>query len=112
MANRGIRQDRGFQSTQPMRAATIFHFGKFLHVRKISIHAAHEGCDEQNPQARLQAMIFQSTQPMRAATLPHASGEWQITISIHAAHEGCDKSFKKSRDCTLISIHAAHEGCD
>ena len=52
-----------------MRAAT----GEILHnviVSVISIHAAHEGCDQ------VQAKQFDT---------------W-VKISIHAAHEGCDRA--------------------
>ena len=122
-----------FQSTQPMRAATL---------RQMAICAY---------------ALFQSTLPMRAATkflFPSGSvGDISIhavqvdsdinffiknslfTISIRAAHDGCDQmqSMKcsallvfqstlpvwaatgevKSRDISAyISIHAAHAGCD
>ena len=38
-------------------------------MEKISIHAAHEGCDPLEFNAEDGTFIFQSTQPMRAATL-------------------------------------------
>ena len=94
-----------------MRAATVNRGGIFMKLG-ISIHAAHEGCDETILRAMGDTAIFQSTQPMRAAT-----GEWGLyhspfLISIHAAHEGCDGTAICYAWFIWISIHAAHEGCD
>ena len=55
-----------FQSTLPMRAASIFSSSTAVRL-KISIHAAHEGCDDLSK--------MDKDKPV---------------ISIHAAHEGCD----------------------
>ena len=55
-----------FQSTQPMRAATSLEVST-SYATKISIHAAHAGCD-------IIAVYIILT----------------IIISIHAAHAGCD----------------------
>ena len=77
-----------FQSTQPMRAATILS----------SLFSA---------KAR-----FQSTQPMRAATIMMQGIYVVKDISIHAAHAGCDYDEIQSHRDSVISIHAAHAGCD
>ena len=125
---------RIFQSTQPMRAATVSAGNKRLRS------------------------LFQSTQPMRAATTGYSVENISSFISIHAAHAGCDRSrnfplpavqyFNPRSPCGLrldsylslsrcrevfqstqpmraattepefirfasyISIHAAHAGCD
>ena len=82
------RNRNQFQSTQPMRAATLqilIFCG--LHI---SIHAAHAGCDA-------------STDILYVGF---------IRISIHAAHAGCDLWLLRISPVTIISIHAAHAGCD
>ena len=79
-----------FQSTQPMRAATV------VTILKDFI-----------------STLFQSTQPMRAATTSWNTLRSESMISIHAAHEGCDKILPEYVEILVpISIHAAHEGCD
>ena len=102
--------------------------------QKISIHAAHAGCDisssssltvisDFNPRSPcglrpfffntfINPLIFQSTQPMRAATANPKSHIFQKGISIHAAHAGCDKAIGAIIEAAFISIHAAHAGCD
>ena len=73
-----------------MRAATkINHLTPFAAC--ISIHAAHEGCDNNRGYGYGWPSIFQSTQPMRAATNFYNDFKRLTSlISIHAAHEGCD----------------------
>ena len=61
-----IIQHRRFQSTHPMRGATVLD-GVYNGQARISIHAPHEGCD-----------VDVLTAPTGAK------------ISIHAPHEGCD----------------------
>ena len=56
-----------FQSTQPMRAATDTLTARLGQI-KISIHAAHAGCDYLPINSDACPLLFQSTQPMRAAT--------------------------------------------
>ena len=61
------KNTRGFQSTPPVKAATLL-FGLCMHERFISIHAAREGGD--------------------ALSVPSVG--WN-KISIHAAREGGDE---------------------
>ena len=58
----------GFQSTLPMRGATLHQkYGdKFL---EISIHAPHAGSDHIGRKNFLNFLGFQSTLPMRGATM-------------------------------------------
>ena len=78
-----------FQSTQPMRAATL-GINPALHSGRISIHAAHAGCDSMASKIFMLPARFQSTQPMRAATYVKIFYQHSWQISIHAAHAGCD----------------------
>ena len=78
-----------FQSTPPVKAATVRHqpFAKFLG--------------------------FQSTPPVKAATCNWRLAIRRAAISIHAAREGGDCAFPCSlRQGIFISIHAAREGGD
>ena len=100
-----------FQSTPPMRVATVL--GKIKQEkRKISIHATHAGGDDKqclfcynifnfNPRhpcgwrqqrwkSWLTSMSFQSTPPMRVATFTESQRDGRSTISIHATHAGGD----------------------
>ena len=78
-----------FQSTHPMRGATIYICHKYG-GKEISIHAPHAGCD-----AAIHAFAV------------------QCSISIHAPHAGCDASYSLPNLNRLeISIHAPHAGCD
>ena len=56
-----------FQSTHPVRGATIFaiHRGAF---KRISIHAPRAGCDSDNVRHSIDVLGFQSTHPVRGAT--------------------------------------------
>ena len=59
----GIR----FQSTHPLRGATIFE----PHTKKgerISIHAPLAGCDDVKQETGIAVDVFQSTHPLRGAT--------------------------------------------
>ena len=125
----------GFQSTHPMRGATLRlgahgaghgisihapHAGCDNNTDKspvrdpaISIHAPHAGCDQEIREAAREQPPFQSTHPMRGATAPSGVPQVPITISIHAPHAGCDSSKTVLRlTFELISIHAPHAGCD
>ena len=83
-------KDYLFQSTHPMRGATLSILDSDI-SRIISIHAPHAGCDSMNLLKRCNRIIFQSTHPMRGAT----KGTLRLLclvdkISIHAPHAGCD----------------------
>ena len=77
-----------FQSTPPVKAATLSSSRNFQHFR-ISIHAAREGGDD-------------STNALSAS----------YVISIHAAREGGDCVHLSVQHAHGISIHAAREGGD
>ena len=82
-------QDVGFQSTHPMRGATLF--GRLpARIELISIHAPHAGCDTRLTARPARRCSFQSTHPMRGATTTRPCGERNFDISIHAPHAGCD----------------------
>ena len=78
-----------FQSTPPVKAATILDDGLTL-TADISIHAAREGGD---------------------ATVASAFAD-AFCISIHAAREGGDVDAVNANHGDIISIHAAREGGD
>ena len=80
---------RRFQSTLPMRAATVLAV-IFYAQKQISIHAAHAGSDRAEAQQQ----------------------QMQAQISIHAAHAGSDKDKLTIQNDRMISIHAAHAGSD
>ena len=79
----------GFQSTPPVKAATLYS----------------------NQIASLQG-IFQSTPPVKAATFIRVAFSDFGDISIHAAREGGDLPASLARVGVAISIHAAREGGD
>ena len=77
-----------FQSTHPMRGATVV------------------------PRVGLSRWKFQSTHPMRGATNGYYSLAFNSEISIHAPHTGCDMFGENAIYISGISIHAPHTGCD
>ena len=79
---------KGFQSTLPMRGATLGGLIIFKTIG-ISIHAPHAGSDGFTK-----------------------SGLSVKDISIHAPHAGSDVRIGSSYNITLISIHAPHAGSD
>ena len=81
---------RVFQSTHPMRGATLPDDVRAL-LRLISIHAPHAGCD----------------------VAPSEASSRTVSISIHAPHAGCDLVVRLAVSVAVaISIHAPHAGCD
>ena len=100
-----------FQSTHPVRGATIHGIAKCLRIIisihapregcddiakllrdkiAISIHAPREGCDSICPPTIIRFMTFQSTHPVRGATRGPNGDLCDRLISIHAPREGCD----------------------
>mgnify|MGYP000072550449 CR=1 FL=1 len=78
-----------FQSTRPMRGATI------------------------NTREEMQTPGFQSTRPMRGATIPMYVWQRRADISIHAPHAGRDREpHGHAGNNEPISIHAPHAGRD
>ena len=99
-----------FQSTLPMRGATIIT--KRLSLKaKISIHAPHAGSDCNEKSCSFYAK-FQSTLPMRGATRYTWRDGIECRISIHAPHAGSDTPPLPEGNTTAISIHAPHAGSD
>ena len=79
----------GFQSTHPVRGATLFPHGHTV------------------------AGVFQSTHPVRGATDKLVRLRAVFHISIHAPREGCDELHAGAAAVNVgISIHAPREGCD
>ena len=79
----------GFQSTPPMRGATITTMAKEGHTN-----------------------LFQSTPPMRGATLYNSVNYKPGDISIHTPHAGSDFICSWDYGSEIISIHAPHAGSD
>ncbi len=77
-----------FQSTPPVRGATIISGGQQAH-RRVSIHAPREGSD-QSRHSRL----------------------CNRHVSIHAPREGSDTIVTATGDKDAVSIHAPREGSD
>ena len=110
--NTGCIWPKLFQSTHPLRGATVL-VGVGLLVGRISIHAPLAGCDNRQQRTRRQTKYFnprtpcgvrraeqgkpllliefQSTHPLRGATLIALSREAPTAISIHAPLAGCDQ---------------------
>ena len=81
--------DEIFQSTLPVRGATLAHLIP-LAMPRISIHAPRAGSDPYN------AVHIQSLMP----------------ISIHAPRAGSDRDYKSGDNTKRISIHAPRAGSD
>ena len=100
-----------FQSTPPVKAATLLEAFDG-HVRLISIHAAREGGDVCKPQRANQQAGFQSTPPVKAATISNGNAKitrtFQSTPPVKAATHVCFILMPAYG----ISIHAAREGGD
>ena len=122
-----------FQSTHPMRGATVScavnvtlqrisihapHAGCDPRIqlhsagKRISIHAPHAGCDKVLDELFRRKPEFQSTHPMRGATGRNGTLQQNERISIHAPHAGCDDTESGVALTPTISIHAPHAGCD
>ena len=100
-----------FQSTRPMRDATILHLEPMLN-HLISIHASHAGRD------LMCLLLFQHH--LISIHASHAGRDQAIAerqqqaikISIHASHAGRDLLCILSSHSVNISIHASHAGRD
>ncbi len=77
-----------FQSTHPLRGATVRFGGQVVGAE------------------------FQSTHPLRGATASWTGTAYGSSISIHAPLAGCDLSFNLNDAIDKISIHAPLAGCD
>ena len=100
-----------FQSTPPVKAATLHH-PRFARASTISIHAAREGGDATVPSSKKQGLIFQSTPPVKAATradiIRDFTERFQSTPPVKAA----TRTPLAAPHQYAISIHAAREGGD
>ena len=102
---------RTFQSTHPLRGATI-RLCRAAAPGFISIHAPLAGCDETYKIAQMGDAVFQSTHPLRGATCLAKLKDKTDEISIHAPLAGCDLIARPAHHVRLISIHAPLAGRD
>ena len=79
-----------FQSTHPLRGATVVQISPTYVRTAISIHAPLAGCDARCARADRPTDRFQSTHPLRGATHLSALIRSAYWISIHAPLAGCD----------------------
>ena len=84
----------GFQSTHPLRGATLLVV-HFVELQRISIHAPLAGCDPAYIGDRIFPDQFQSTHPLRGATGNGRDDMRVGIISIHAPLAGCDHAGSK-----------------
>ena len=127
------RSSRKFQSTHPVRGATIYTHIADADKAFQSTHPVR-GATRRHPPYAV-AFVFQSTHPVRGATRPcsrrsltdgdfnprtpcgvrrsvrAAVHPWR-GISIHAPRAGCDRGARTGRAYPQISIHAPRAGCD
>ena len=84
-----------FQSTHPLRDATSYVLPINTGI-SISIHAPLTGCDETSIIPLTSEQQFQSTHPLRDATVPMEKVKVTYDISIHAPLTGCDKGLRRT----------------
>ena len=100
----------GFQSTLPMRGATLKHWYDYTEI-PISIHAPHAGSDEVDV-ARGGVYIISIHAPHAGSDLDKTAYQSLGLISIHAPHAGSDNEQLQATCDGQISIHAPHAGSD
>ena len=108
---RSCTGSRQFQSTHPMRGATLLGFGH-LPKNSISIHAPHAGCDAGNTPRYVVANYFNPRTPCGVRHPPSPSDT--VTLSFQSTHpmRGATRNAAKLYRDKQISIHAPHAGCD
>ena len=83
------RAKRRFQSTPPLRGATLQHIEIQCNGQGISIHAPLAGCDYTEALGETVTYEFQSTHPLRGATAypprPWPNGRFQSTHPLRGA---------------------------
>ena len=89
-----------FQSTLPVRGATVPVVVHQDGAAGISIHAPREGSDAIGRLRAINLRLFQSTLPVRGATLAWLPAHPARFISIHAPREGSDSC----RVCTKVDV--------
>ena len=101
-----------FQSTHPLRGATVF---TTMGISTRAFQSTHPLRGATRSLLRwLPASVFQSTHPLRGATLVHPLDVVvDARISIHAPLAGCDRlGAAQGAFGYRISIHAPLAGCD
>ena len=83
-------KDTRFQSTRPMRGATAMYVDIHAPRRKFQSTRPMRGATPLPPQPKTAKMRFQSTRPMRGATTCKVLQAFAWDISIHAPHAGRD----------------------
>ena len=122
-----------FQSTHPLRGATLvfFHFVREKNIsihaplagcdavhreierdRQISIHAPLAGCDICRVSLAVLILYFNPRTPCGVRLCADAEQLARMYISIHAPLAGCDEKEFEMRTEAKISIHAPLAGCD
>ena len=101
----------GFQSTHPVRGATV---AASLYFIRRSDFNPRTPCGVRRGvlHSRLSQSKFQSTHPVRGATTNNAVNPQLFVISIHAPRAGCDVTPLSLISKSWISIHAPRAGCD
>ena len=84
---------RGFQSTRPMRGATLQE-GKQAYGSNISIHAPHAGRDLRSRSKTRRNSDFNPRAPCGARHTTNNNYKQYVNISIHAPHAGRDRFCK------------------
>ena len=104
---------RSFQSTHPLRGATIPSSNSTHSGVAISIHAPLAGCDQEFFSAYEQAHISIHA-PLAGcdAYIRMLIAQDAERISIHAPLAGCDPVVNAAAKGYTISIHAPLAGCD
>ena len=100
-----------FQSTPPVKAATGLGRCQRAGV-KISIHAAREGGDASQATPHTRISAFQSTPPVKAATALAAACSFWISFQSTPPVKAATCKLAVNVAGRRISIHAAREGGD
>ena len=101
-----------FQSTHPVRGATVLPEGRKAPEEFQSTHPVR-GATLMRRSRLAEEQLFQSTHPVRGATGSDCGAGPADVISIHAPRAGCDQSYiSKITSDSAISIHAPRAGCD
>ena len=101
-----------FQSTPPVKAATVSAYGGSQYITVFQSTPPVKAATSDAQRDTFERLIFQSTPPVKAATIESALNALILAISIHAAREGGDVSEQTAPSGWRISIHAAREGGD
>ena len=104
-------QTHWFQSTRPMRGATVRVRDCRL-LDGVSIHAPHAGRDNSSYSLEISLALFQSTRPMRGATTICRVHRRKPSVSIHAPRVGRDVEYVYNKYKGEVSIHAPRVGRD